>query len=182
MPRVKGIKQNVKRVFNIQKTTLLLSSLQIFYINNRDYLETINEIINNKRLIKLAMIDYVVTIYSKKNKSFIELEDDRYYINDQYKNQLKSYTKRHFDPFKRHEKITFQYAKIEFQTTVGQLNFLKWAIQNKVIQYIENNFTDIDNAMCKHLEEKKRKGEEKKENQRLVKELKTLNLNKNIKC
>ena len=162
MPRVKGIKKNQKKVYNDEQTSLLLNSLQMFYLNNRDYLELINEIISNKRQIKLAMIDYVVTIYSKRNKSFIELKDDRYFINDEYKNQLKSYTKRHFDPFKRHKKITFQYDDIEFQTTVGQLNFLKWAIKNQVIQYIEDNFITIDGAMSKHLEEKKAKGEAKK--------------------
>ena len=162
MPRVKGIKKNQKKVYNDEQTTLLLNSLQIFYVNNRDYLELINLIITNKRQIKLAMIDYVVTIYSKKNKSFIPLVDDSYFINDEYKNQLKSYTKRHFDPFKRHKKITFQYDDIEFQTTVGQLNFLKWAIQNKVIHFIEDNFSTIDSAMSKHLEEKKAKGEAKK--------------------
>ena len=162
MPRVKGIKKNQKKVYNDEQTSLLLNSLQMFYLNNRDYLELINEIISNKRQIKLAMIDYVVTIYSKRNKSFIELKDDRYFINDEYKNQLKSYTKRHFDPFKRHKKITFQYDDIEFQTTVGQLNFLKWAIKNQVIQYIEDNFITIDTSMSKHLEEKKAKGEAKK--------------------
>jgi len=162
MPRVKGIKKNQKKVYNDEQTTLLLNSLQMFYLNNRDYLELINEIITNKKKIKLAMIDYVVTIYSKRNKSFIELPNDRYFINDEYKNQLKSYTKRHFDPFKRHKKISFQYDDIEFQTTVGQLNFLKWAIKNQVIQYIEDNFITIDDAMSTHLEEKKAKGEAKK--------------------
>ena len=169
MPRVKGIKKNVKKVYNDEQTTLLLNSLQMFYVNNRDYLELINEIITNKRQIKLAMVDYVVTIYSKKNKSFIPLKDDSYFINDEYKNQLKSYTKRHFDPFKRHKKITFQYDDIEFQTTVGQLNFLKWAIKNKVIKYIEDNFNAIESEMSKHLEEKKAKGEAKKAALKLLK-------------
>ena len=29
------------------------------------------------------------------------------------------------------------------QTTIGQLNFFKWAIDNKVINYIEENYEDI---------------------------------------
>lgn len=33
------------------------------------------------------------------------------------------------------------------QTTIGQLNFFKWAIENDVIKYIENNYTTIENDM-----------------------------------
>ena len=33
------------------------------------------------------------------------------------------------------------------ETTIGQLNFFKWAIENKVIQYIENNYITIENDM-----------------------------------
>ena len=32
-------------------------------------------------------------------------------------------------------------------TTVGQLNFFKWALENKVIDYINNNLTKIDKDM-----------------------------------
>ena len=33
------------------------------------------------------------------------------------------------------------------QTTLGQLNFFKWAIENKVIQYIEENYSNIERDM-----------------------------------
>lgn len=162
MPRVKGIKTNIKKKYNDEQTELLLESLKVLFINNKDYLDTIQEIITNKRKIKLAMIDYVTTIYSKKNKSAFLLNDDFFYINDEYKNQLKSYTKRHFDPFKRYKKIDFHYDDVLILTTVGQLNFLTWAIKNKVIEYIENNFNEITVAMDKYLQNKKEKYESKK--------------------
>jgi hypothetical protein len=33
------------------------------------------------------------------------------------------------------------------RTTVGQLNFFRWAIQNKVIQYIQVHLADIEHDM-----------------------------------
>jgi hypothetical protein len=33
------------------------------------------------------------------------------------------------------------------QTTLGQLNFFKWTIENKILEYIENNYSTIENDM-----------------------------------
>jgi hypothetical protein len=33
------------------------------------------------------------------------------------------------------------------QTTIGQLNFFKWAIENQVLEYIEKNYDEIENDM-----------------------------------
>jgi hypothetical protein len=33
------------------------------------------------------------------------------------------------------------------ETTIGQLNFFKWAIENRIVDYIENNYQDIENDM-----------------------------------
>jgi hypothetical protein len=33
------------------------------------------------------------------------------------------------------------------QTTIGQLNFFKWAIENQVLEYIENNYDEIEADM-----------------------------------
>jgi len=165
MPRVKGIKKKDKKVYNEEQSSLLFKSLQMYFLNNKDILDTIHDIVeNNDRRVKLAMIDYFVTIYAKKNKCFIELPEYEYfYINDEYKNQLKSFTKKLFDPFKRLKKIEFQYDDVHMITTVGQLNFLKWALKNNVIQYIEDNYEDIYKEMSKHLEDKKKRQEAKKQ-------------------
>ena len=34
-----------------------------------------------------------------------------------------------------------------FITTVGQLNFFKWAIENNIINYIKKNIKDVENDM-----------------------------------
>jgi len=66
-----------------------------------------------------------------------------------YKHVLKSYSKRFFDPFCRRERIRFEVrgaSPIE-ETTIGQLNFFKWAIENGVLAYIEANLTAIETDM-----------------------------------
>ena len=50
-----------------------------------------------------------------------------------YKSSLDGYSKKLFDPFCRTERVEFQ----GFTTTCAQLNFLKWCIQNGIIEYLE---------------------------------------------
>jgi hypothetical protein len=33
------------------------------------------------------------------------------------------------------------------ETTIGQLNFFKWAIEHKIMDYIETHYQDIENDM-----------------------------------
>lgn len=160
MPRVKGIKPKLKKNFNEESTNLLLESLKIFFINNREYLDIISDVINNKKIYKLASIEYLATTYSKKYKCNIEMPNGQLiYINDSYKNHLKSHTKRHFDPFKRFKKIEFCYDNITLLTSVGQLNFLKWAIKFGVLTYLEQNYAIINKSMVEAKEEKQKKKE-----------------------
>ena len=155
MPRVKGITPKLKKEFNEEQTNLLLEALKVFFLNNREYLDIINDIINNKKVYKLASIEYLSTTYSKKHKCCIDLPNGKLiYINDSYKNHLKSHTKRHFDPFKRFKKICFTYDNIELLTSVGQLNFLKWAIRFGVLTYLEENYETINSEMVKAKEDK----------------------------
>ena len=48
------------------------------------------------------------------------------------------------------------------QTTLGQLNFFRWALENKVIDYIENNSVNINNDMNKRNSTAKIKKREEK--------------------
>jgi hypothetical protein len=77
-----------------------------------------------------------------------ELFDDYLNVYSDYKSQLKAYSKKHFDPFCRRERISFFYnTESSIITTVGQLNFFKWAIENYILDYIHLHFNDIENDM-----------------------------------
>ena len=65
-----------------------------------------------------------------------------------YKSQLKAYSKKQFDPFCRRERISFiDHDNNELITTVGQLNFFRWAIENNILDYIKENYEIIENDM-----------------------------------
>ena len=72
----------------------------------------------------------------------------RFKVYVDYKLKLKAYSKRRFDPFCRWDRISIPYKNnTSIETTIGQLNFFKWAIENKVIEYIEQNYSDIETDM-----------------------------------
>ena len=89
-----------------------------------------------------------------------------------YKSQLKAYSKKRFDPFCRRDRLLFKIDdKSSIETTIGQLNFFKWAISNLIIDYIEINKQDIENDMNLSLKQMKlnndKKGGSRKKRQEL---------------
>ena len=73
---------------------------------------------------------------------------NRFKVYNDYKLKLKSYSKRRFDPFCRWERIQFPYLENSYvETTIGQLNFFKWSIENNILHYIEQHYEDIENDM-----------------------------------
>jgi hypothetical protein len=94
-----------------------------------------------KNDMSLRLIDWFVTNYAKHNFTVIKDDHDttrRFKVYEQYKLMLKAYSKKRFDPFCRWERIQIPYVDDKFiETTIGQLNFFKWAIENKVIEYVE---------------------------------------------
>jgi hypothetical protein len=56
-----------------------------------------------------------------------------------YKGQLDAYNKQYFDTNCRRERIQFTIKDYEpFVTTIGKLNFFKWALETKLLDYIES--------------------------------------------
>jgi hypothetical protein len=80
----------------------------------------------------------------KKDQSF----DNFIIVHNNYKGQLKAYSKKNFDPFCRRNRIRFYYDENKyFITTVGQLNFFKWALENHIINYIKTHLKEVENDM-----------------------------------
>ena len=136
--------------FNTQNDLLLNKLLQFYNKNNN--LEKMLNIINGKSKISLRIVDWFATNYSKKNYTVYQIEKDnifeRFKVYNDYKLNLKAYSKKRFDPFCRWERITIPYKdNTHIQTTLGQLNFFKWALENKVVEFIEDNYDMIDADM-----------------------------------
>ena len=123
---------------------LILNKLKEFY-NKDNNLDKMLKIINGETSISLRIVDWFVTNYCKNNYIIYIVNNNRFKVYNDYKLQLKSYSKRRFDPFCRWDRISINIKDdILVLTTIGQLNFFKWALENNVIEYIENNYKDID--------------------------------------
>ena len=133
---------------------LLMKNLMDFY-NREGNLDKILKIINGESQISLRLIDWFATNYSKKHFTVIEyIKDDtkimRTKVYVDYKLKLKAYSKKRFDPFCRWERINIPYKNDSYiQTTIGQLNFFRWALEYGIIDYIKENFKAINYDMNK---------------------------------
>lgn len=132
----------------ITQNELLLKKLLNFYEKDNNIDKMLN-IINGKKNVSLRIIDWFVTNYSKKNFTIIDKKNgERIKVFNSYKLNLKAYSKKKFDPFCRWDRITIPYKNdLSVQTTIGQLNFFKWALENEIIDYINDNYQIIDNDM-----------------------------------
>lgn len=131
----------------ICKQELIIQSLQHFYSSRSDLSEILS-ILEGETNISLRLIDWFVTNYAKiHNISYIH-KGQEFFVYVDYKNQLKAYSKKLFDPFCRRERILFQLREIPaFITTVGKLNFFRWAIEKGIIDYIKLNLPSIEKEM-----------------------------------
>ena len=128
----------------MNKNELLMDKINEFFQNDTHKNILIN-ILNNKFNISLRVIDWFVTNYCKKYNIFWVENNQRFVVYLNYKLQLKAYSKKFFDPFCRRERMFFHYKEDEYlETTVGQLNFFKWIIEHNIINYIKNNYEDIE--------------------------------------
>ena len=131
------------------QNNLLLTNLLKFYEQGNN-LDTMLKIINGHSKISLRIIDWFATNYAKKFYTVYAIQNTprRFKVYVDYKLKLKAYSKKRFDPFCRWDRITIPYKNGTFiQTTIGQLNFFKWAIENDVVYYIEENYQAIENDM-----------------------------------
>ncbi len=129
------------------KQELIVSSLQKFYSAREDKEEVI-KLLEGTAQISLRLIDWFVTNYSRQHNISYILQGQEFLVYTNYKSQLKAYSKKLFDPFCRRERIMFQIQGYPmFQTTVGKLNFFRWAIEKGVLNYITLNLQKIEAAM-----------------------------------
>ena len=132
---------------------LLLTNLLDFY-NDETKLDTMLSIINGESKISLRIVDWFATNYAKKYYTLYTIKGEtdatsrRFKVYVDYKLKLKAYSKKRFDPFCRWDRINIPYKNGNFiQTTIGQLNFFKWALENNVVDYIRDHYEEIENDM-----------------------------------
>mgnify|MGYP000607072124 CR=1 FL=1 len=117
-----------KSEFDIDtKLSLLMKSLTDFYTNSV-YIDQIKSIIDQNSVISLRILDWFITNYSKKHRTIINGAVGSIDVYQNYKLQLKSFSKKQFDPFCRKNKIYFCYAENE----QGEEKFIETSWDNYV--------------------------------------------------
>jgi len=147
-------------LYNTQNDLLLHKVLRFYNENSGDNMDIMLSVINGTTNISLRIMDWFVTNYSKKHYTVYDLVGSgngagagagakRFKVYVDYKLKLRAYSKKRFDPFCRWDRINVPHKNgtTYIQTTLGQLNFFKWAIENEVIRYIEENYTAIETDM-----------------------------------
>ena len=149
------------------KDDILLASLTVYYKSNPSHLKIFTEVLQGSVCstpISLRALDWLVTNYAKKKNSAYALPDGTWFnIYMEYKAQLRSYSKRLFDPFNRGDSILFNDPEgNEFTTTPCQLNFFRWAITRGVLDYCIIHAVDIEEDMMRVLADRKLVNEKKR--------------------
>jgi len=145
------------------------------YFSDRRILNKLITILKGEG-ISLRLVDWFVTNYCKKYNVMYNVMDFRppvpgmteaqrksfdnfIIVHTNYKGQLKAYSKRNFDPFCRRNRIRFYYEENKyFITTVGQLNFFKWALENNIVDYVQKHMKEIEDDMNLRCENIKKSG------------------------
>ncbi len=121
------------------KEQWVLHRLEAFYANPTTFAR-VQSILKGESKLSLRLIDWFVTNYSKKqNVSFLTKDNKHVIVYLVYKAHLKAYNKKMFDPFCRWKRIQFR----GLDTTVGQLNFFEWAVQDEVLDYLTEHYDEI---------------------------------------
>ena len=147
-------------IYNTQNDLLLHKVLRFYHENDGENMDKMLAVINGTTNISLRIMDWFVTNYSKKHCTVYDLVGEgnaataatrpkRFKVYVDYKLKLRAYSKKRFDPFCRWDRINVPHKNgtTYIQTTLGQLNFFKWAIENEVLRYIHENYTAIEMDM-----------------------------------
>ena len=180
-------KKIIKLMRLTSQEQMILTYMEQFYAEFKNS-EKLKKLLNGKtsiRLVDYFVTNYskknrsniMVSNNSKKSKNNISKDEINtnngeiksvtktnqnyqiFNIHSSYKSQLKAWNKKYFDPFSRGDRIPFFLNDICIITTIGQLNFFKWFISNKIYRYVKQNYDDIEKNMNsnKQIVKKKKK-------------------------
>lgn len=125
----------------------ILSSLVGYYTDEK-VTDLLLPVLQHQSPISLRALDWLVTNYSKKYNVICRTRNGGMFnIHQGYRNALVVNKRRNFDPFRRRLRITVRSGGQELESTVGQLNFMCWAKENGVVDYLLENLEHIEEDM-----------------------------------
>ena len=130
-----------------ESTLQLMSTLERFYTRENffDFLSILNRKNDD---ISLRICDWFSSNYSRAHNTRVRTRTgDVINVYLAYKNALRSFSKKQFDPFCRRTRIRFEKYGIQIVTTIGQLNFFRFALCNGIVDFIRQNIKEIEAHM-----------------------------------
>jgi hypothetical protein len=111
-------------------TNQILKESEEYFKANPYAISTIRDILLHRHTVSLRLLEWVCTNYdNEKAKS----------IRASYRREISQFGKKLFDPFRRAHKI----SAWGLETSIGQLNFLKWVLHTGILQWVVDNVEEI---------------------------------------
>lgn len=147
---------------NSVKEKLLMTSISDFF-SDENNMNKMLKYVRKGSPIPLRIFDWFVTNYAKKNNIVIKQKNGvNFNVYIKYKSELSGLRKQYFDPFCRGERINYVYETNKdtikekyIRTTVGQLNFFRWIIKYKILDYVVQFLIDIQDDINENEDKKK---------------------------
>jgi len=168
----------------------LMNKIETFF-SKSEHMGKMKPFLLGESKISIRLIEWFVSVYSMNNRVDWFVDDGEFFsVYPDYQDMMSDNTKQLFDPFCRkwrkerrknkkgesfmvkvYHGIKFYYTDTEYLiTTVAQLNFFKWFISNKVLDYMIEHKDELCLEMNQYNHEKKKR---KKENGILSKKSKS---------
>jgi hypothetical protein len=154
----------------------LLDKLLAFF--TPDLVRVLCDVIGGRQCVSLRLLDWFVTSYARRHASSFVFRGKTVIVWNEYKSMLKSYSKTHFDPFCRRDRIHIDASggscvlvahgaggangpttaptaptaptALALTTTIGQLNFFRWAIESGLLVYVQLIERDVAHDLATH--------------------------------
>lgn len=124
-----------------------------------ELLRIVGDAIDGESIVSLRMLDWLVTNYAKRRALCVTTTaGKRVHVYEDYRAALATFRRRNFDPFCRSRRRTGQGETVDHcvvlreaerthSTSLGQLNFMIWAVQRGVLQYARQHAQQLQRDM-----------------------------------
>lgn len=126
--------------------SIMLTSLRSYFDTHPHVFVSMHDICKGQSMLSLRVLDWLCTNYSKSRTGLLT-DSSNIDLYHKYKNNLKGFGKRYFDPFCRRTLLELKLHDRTMQTTLGQLNFFKWAFEHNVIEFAKLHKKSIEADM-----------------------------------
>lgn len=134
---------------------LLLKNVVKYYTKDNGLnLSRIIPIIERTSDVSLRLLDWCIVSYAKEKDITYVWQGKPFNVFSNYRQQLNHYSKKYFDAFRRHSRtyIYFENRATKtctdmIETTLGQLIFFRWCLDNGLIEFVSKNAQDITDHM-----------------------------------